>query len=71
MEKTGKERRGMTEKYQVATSTIFEKKRDAQKVREGGREEKKERKKIKEEWIEQGGHGSWGDIIRWSGKGNG
>ena len=47
----------MTEKDQAATSTIFEKKRDAQKLREGGREEKKERKKIKEEWIEQGGHG--------------
>ena len=35
----------MTEKDQAATSTIFEKKRDAQKVRERGREGGKERKK--------------------------
>ena len=62
-----REKRG-EEWQRKISSTIFEKKWDAQKVRERGREEKKERKC---ECIKQGGHGDWGDKIRWSGKGNG
>ena len=44
-------------------------KNEMHKKWEREREEKKERKKIKDEWIKQGGHR--GDKIRWSGKGNG